>query len=231
MPPRPLLLHRNPLSGHSPSTFFAYFSPWHMSPPNLLHNLYILCLLYTNRCLPVLFRVQDLIFLSREDRDHGFPFQTPPGGQDSPGGEAKTPLSSQVATRISWSPLSGLKGVEPPLQFGERTRDYSPGQAGKEGPHLAMTGASQGFPRAAAPVGVFSRGTTRISGSLSCGARELMSPCAWRGELVITLESWEVTRASRRVEEGLSRSFSGGGGKPSFPSTSAGDYRELPRCL
>ena len=49
------------------------------------------------------------------------------------------------------------------------------------------------------------------------------------GELVITLEPWEVTRASRRVEEGLSTSFSGGGGKPSFPSTSAGDYRELLR--
>ena len=48
------------------------------------------------------------------------------------------------------------------------------------------------------------------------------------GELVITLKSWEMTRASRRVEEGLSRSFSGGGGKPSFPSTSAGDLRELP---
>ena len=42
------------------------------------------------------------------------------------------------------------------------------------------------------------------------------------GELVITLESWEVTRASRRVEEGLSRSLSGGGGKPSCPSPSAG---------
>ena len=28
--------------------------------------------------------------------------------------------------------------------------------------------------------------------------------------------------------EGLSRSFSGGGGKPSFPSPSAGDLRELP---
>ena len=26
-----------------------------------------------------------------------------------------------------------------------------------------------------------SRGTTRISGSLSCGAREIRSPCAWRG--------------------------------------------------
>ena len=46
---------------------------------------------------------------------------------------------------------------------------------------LARTGASQGFPRAAAPVGVFSRGTTRISGSHSCGAREDRSPCAWRG--------------------------------------------------
>ena len=44
--------------------------------------------------------VQDLMLLSREDRDHGFPFQTPPGGQDSPGGEAKTPLSSRVATGI-----------------------------------------------------------------------------------------------------------------------------------
>ena len=35
------------------------------------------------------------------------------------------------------------------------------------------------------------------------------------GELVITLKSWEMTRASRRVEEALSRSFSGGGGTPS----------------
>ena len=57
----------------------------------------------------------------------------------------------------------------------------NPADAGKEGPQLASTGPSQGFPRAAAPVGVFSRGTTRISGSLSCGAREVRSPCAWRG--------------------------------------------------
>ena len=48
-------------------------------------------------------------------------------------------------------------------------------------------------------------------------------------ERVIVLESLEGTRASRRVEEGLSMSFSGGGGKPSFPSPSAGDLRELPR--
>ena len=34
--------------------------------------------------------------------------------------------------------LSGLKGVQPPLPFGERTRDCSPGHAGKEGPQLAL---------------------------------------------------------------------------------------------
>ena len=41
--------------------------------------------------------VQDLIFLSREDRDLGFPFQTAPGSQASPRGEAEdsTFLSSR----------------------------------------------------------------------------------------------------------------------------------------
>ena len=47
-------------------------------------------------------------------------------------------------------------------------------------------------------------------------------------ERFIVLESWEGTRASRRVEEGLSMSFSGCSGKPSFPPTSAGDLRKLP---
>ena len=58
------------------------------------------------------------------------------------GFRARTPLSSRVATRISWSLLSGLKGVQPPLQFGERTRDCSPGHAGIEGPQLSRTGRS-----------------------------------------------------------------------------------------
>ena len=55
--------------------------------------------------------------------------------------------------------LSGLKGVNPPVKFGERTRDCSPAQAGKEGPHLSLTGASCGFSRTAVPLWVFSRGT------------------------------------------------------------------------
>ena len=51
------------------------------------------------------------------------------------------------------------------------------------------------------------------------------------GERVLALESREGTRASRRVEEGLLRSFSGCGGKKSFPSTSAGDLRNFPGGL
>ena len=60
----------------------------------------------------------------------------------------------------------------------------------------------------------------------------LSEPCfhaRGEGERVLALESREGTRASRRVEEGLTRSLSGGGGKPSCPSPSAGDLRELPR--
>ena len=72
------------------------------------------------------------------------------------------------------------------LEFGGR---------GPSGP--PNTGASQGFPRAAAPVGVFSRGTTRISGSLSCGAREVRSPCAWRGGA--EYEAFARYRISREV--------------------------------
>ena len=41
---------------------------------------------------------------------------------------------------MSWSPLSGLKGVKPPVVFGEGNRDCSLGPAAKEGPHLSMTG-------------------------------------------------------------------------------------------
>ena len=93
----------------------------------------------------------------------------------------RTPLCSRIATGISWSSLGGLKGVKPPEAFGERSRDWSLGHAGDEGPHLAMTGESWGCSRAAAPVCAFSRGTTARSVSLSWGAREVGSPCEWRG--------------------------------------------------
>ena len=94
-------------------------------------------------------------------------------------------------------------------------------QSGPITPHRAHPA-----PRAAAPVGVFSRGTTRISGSLSCGAREVRSHARGEGERVLALESREGTRASRRVEEGLSRSLSGGGGKTEI-MTARRNHRRL----
>ena len=144
-------------------------------------------------------------------------------------GNQRTPLSFRVVTGTSWSPLCDLKGVKPPVKFGERIWDCSPGHAGKDGPHLAMTEGSCGFSRAEAPVWGFTRGTTGSSGSLSCGAREVKSPCEWRGgtrhcSRVMVGESGFKTR-----EGGFSRSFSGCVRKPCVPSTCAGDLRELLR--
>ena len=45
---------------------------------------------------------------------------------------------AQSRTRLN------LKGVQPPLPFGERTRDCSPGHAGKEGPHAGLCGRCTG---------------------------------------------------------------------------------------
>ena len=89
--------------------------------------------------------------------------------------EGKTSLSSQVVTQISWSPLPGLKGVKPPVEFGEWIRDCSLGLVENEGPHLAMMGEFRGFSRAVVPVWGFSRGTMGNYGSLSCGARDVRS--------------------------------------------------------
>src|SRR5574337_1963741 len=59
----------------------------------------------------------------------------------------RSPLCSRVATGISGSSLGGLKGVKPPEAFGERSRDWSLGHAGDEGPQLSMTGESRGCSR------------------------------------------------------------------------------------
>ena len=55
------------------------------------------------------------------------------------------------------------------------------GHAGDEGPHLRDDGGGSGGSRAADPGCGFSRGTTARSVSLSWGAREVGSPCEWRG--------------------------------------------------
>ena len=54
---------------------------------------------------------------------------------------------------------------------------------------------------------------------LAQGSPVFLSSC--QGERGIALESWQGNRTSRRVEEGLSRSFTGWGRKPLVPSTCA----------
>ena len=75
-------------------------------------------------------------------------------GLEDPLEEGKSTHSSSLAWRI---PGTGEPGGLPSMG------------AGKEGPQLARTGASQGFPRAAAPVGVFSR--VKLKDSCSLGEK------------------------------------------------------------
>ena len=59
---------------------------------------------------------------------------------------------------------SGLKGVQPPLPFGERTRDCSPGHTAKEGPHLVCWAYSLSW-------------GTPGSRAHACSSKEVLSLC------------------------------------------------------
>ena len=121
------------------------------------------------------------MFLSNGHRNLGVAFKIHPEVSPHLEWKQRTSLCFRVGTSSSCRPLSGLKGVKPPVEFGERTRDCSLGHSGNEGPHLSMTWESRVFSRAAAPVLGFSRGTMGSSVSLSYGAREVRSPCKCEG--------------------------------------------------
>ena len=100
-------------------------------------------------------------------RDLGVALQAHPGNQSSSQVEAKNSALFSSRDGYLLEPTEWTKGgVKPRVEFGEKTRDGSPGHAGNKGPHLAMTGESRGFSRAAAPGWGFSQGTTGSSGSL-----------------------------------------------------------------
>ena len=137
-------------------------------------------------------------------------------------GKQRTRLSSRVATGISWSPLSGLKGVKPPLQFGESTRDCS------QGPHLEMTATSRGFSRAVEPVLGFSRGTMGSSGSLSYGNREVRSPWAGQGGgrhcFRVRVGGIGPQDGLKKDTRGLSRVVAGNPGFPLLVPVTSGSF-------
>ena len=72
------------------------------------------------------------MFLSIGDRDLGLHSILTRGVRPHLKGKQRTPLSSRVATGISWSPLSGLKGVKPPVEFGKRIRVIFKAKGSKE---------------------------------------------------------------------------------------------------
>ena len=86
-------------------------------------------------------------------------------------------------------PKNGLNGVKPPVEFVERTRDCSLGHAEKEGPHLAMTGASRGFSRAEAQVWCFPRGMLGAQGASCVAPGKSGLHARGEGECVIALLS------------------------------------------
>ena len=103
------------------------------------------------------------MFLSREGRDLGVAFQDPPGCQASSRGEAKDSAVLPSRDADILEPPSGVSGVKPPLHFGERARDCSPGHAGKEGPSPLEDGVVSGVSSSCGARGGF---LTRYDGEL-----------------------------------------------------------------
>ena len=100
--------------------------------------------------------------------------------------------------------------MKPPEAFGERPRDWPLGHAGDEGPHLRDDGGVSGLFSSGGPrVRFLTRYDGEVSEPLVGRQGSRVSMRVARVERVISLESWYGNLASRRVEEGLSRSFSG----------------------
>ena len=76
------------------------------------------------------------------------------------------------------------------VEFGESTRDCSPGDAGKEGPHLAMSGESRGFSGAAVQCGVSHKVRPGAQGASRMVSGKSSLHTSGEGAHVIALESW-----------------------------------------
>ena len=106
-------------------------------------------------------------------------FQAPSGSQASSRGEAKDcalllsrdPGLLEPPERPQGSPASSSVWREDPGLLSRPCR--------KRRPSAHEDGGVSGVSSSCGARGGFPRGTTRISGSLSCGPREVRSPCAW----------------------------------------------------
>ena len=76
------------------------------------------------------------------------------------------------------------------MEIGERTRDCSPGHAGKEGPHIVMTGASVHFLEVRCQDGVSHKIRQGAQGASHVAPGKSGLHVHGEGERVIALEPW-----------------------------------------
>ena len=118
------------------------------------------------------------MFLSKGHRDLRFAFQTHPGSQASCRREAKDSALLLSRDGHLLEPTLWPKGSQASCEVWRKDQGLLSRSGRKRSPQSRDDG---GFSWAAAPVWGFSWGMTGSSGSLSCGAREVRCPCAWRG--------------------------------------------------
>ena len=76
------------------------------------------------------------------------------------------------------------------MKFGERTRDSSPGQAGKEGPHLSLTGHLVVFLELQRHCGFSHEVRRGVQGASRVVPGKSGLHVGGEGDRVIALESW-----------------------------------------
>ena len=172
------------------------------------------------------------MFLSREGRDLGVAFQDPPGCQASSRGEAKDSavLPSRDADLLE--PPSGVNGVKPPLHFGERARDCSPGHVGKEGPSPREDGGVSGVSSSCGALGGFlARQDEDLREPLvgcqgsQVSVRVVRGSASWLSSHGRGLGPPEALKKDTRGLSGV------GAGKPRFPRLLPGTLGNFPWCL
>ena len=107
-----------------------------------------------------------------------------------------------------WTPLHCMKGVKPPLEFGEGTRDYSSRHCRNNGPHVERMGESAVFfSRYGRKLRIPLQVPRRIQGASCVASGKSSLHSSYEGVHGITLDSRQGNQASMSMEGTISRCF------------------------
>ena len=108
-----------------------------------------------------------------------------------------------------WTPLHCMKGVKPPLEFGEGTRDYSSRHCRNNGPHVERMGESAVFfSRYGRKLRIPLQVPRRIQGASCVASGKSSLHSSYEGVHGITLDSRQGNQASIPMEGTISRCIS-----------------------